>query len=301
MELKVSEVGELSNNVSRLFSWAKEEFRNWAVQRDSVIPDMPQDREVTGSVLIGHGYVSVSEIEPTLKTIAGNELSIAPGCRLMHEGAQAMILAGRTADIIRTLSVPLPRGLSLPQIARTWFSHCQYPLAIARQSMLRLEHEGLVHLESVMLPPEPTLDAPLWEHTPESPNSPMWGRIAWKAQSRFAKPLSRTTVVTAGPKALLLMTGQRLRPVRKTELAHDVLGVAAIYLRLRESQPERAAKWIHEDAATARTRGPGTERKADALIEGQVPIFVEYAGSSYTAEHFKAFHEEFKSQHYQIW
>lgn len=128
------------------------------------------------------------------------------------------------------------RVLTTSQIARTWFLGKPSPLGSARRLVKRLVRAGEVCQSVEMLPPEIDVRTPLLEWNPGSDNLPDLGRLSWQARSRFQATPNRTQLVRHAT----------TRPLRKTELMHDVL-VSQVFLNLIQRDPSNFLAWTPED------------------------------------------------------
>jgi len=121
--------------------------------------------------------------------------------------------------------------LTVPQIARSWFSCTHEPLKVAGRFVRRLAKHGVVQIASEMLHPELDVSEPLLSWEPTMDESPDLGRVAWRAKARFSEAPTRTVVARLAGK----------EPRRTTALIHDVMlaGVFLDYLRQDASVAER--------------------------------------------------------------
>jgi hypothetical protein len=200
-------------------------------------------------------------------------------------------------EVIDVLSKRV-RVLTLDQIARTWFSDARDPREATRQALRRAERDHLIQVHLGMAHPEVKLTTPLYSWRPGTQETtPHFGRLAWKAKRRFSLPPTRTTYVTARREGILAVgSAIRPRPIRKTELTHDI-HVAQLYLNLREQDPESVTRWVSEDALHRETG-----ERTDALIAGDEHVLIEFIGA-YSSEKLATLHERLvrRGTAFQFW
>jgi hypothetical protein len=166
----------------------------------------------------------------------------------------------------------------------------------SRAFLQRLAGRGLITLRRAMVHPEIPLDKPafVWRPGDAAPN---FDRIAWGLRSRWKlRPLD-TVVAVATYKARHCFGGViGGRPIRRTEICHD-LHVTALYLKLCRESPELARLWIHEDELSCnchhRTQVP------DAIIGERAIDF----GGRYQAAKLRTMHRGYAAdlRPYEIW
>jgi len=175
-------------------------------------------------------------------------------------------------------------------------------LANARRRLKRLQQAGLVTKVTVHARSLPPLDAPLFSWRPDDA-APDGGAIAYRCQqrwkSRAVRPTSAWTISEAGARAFGGIGRSELK--HSTQATHD-LGVAAVWLRLRQVAPQWATAWRGEDVMADTRRG---EKLPDGFIvndQGQVVWIIEFAGA-YDAQRINAVHEDCVVRHlpYQLW
>ncbi len=157
-----------------------------------------------------------------------------------------------------------------------------------------LAARGGVRLGTAMLHPELPVTSPLLNWVPGE-DEPDFGRLAWRAKSRFSDPPRRTGLVFPGPR---LRIGGRLRPLRATETQHDVM-VAAILLGLAKVDRAVIERWHHEDVLRERF-GPGVKRPDAILVEDVGEVYIECAGS-YSKAKLLEVHRAFEHLPYRLY
>lgn len=212
-----------------------------------------------------------------------------------------MQLVSRDDDILRTLALKV-RLLTLDQVAAGWWGPTEAGLAGARRRLARLAAAGLVRRLRVPVRPLPPLEAPVVAWHPGAP-APDFDAASWCLQSRWSDGPRLATVVLA-TRFGANQYGGRLRGElrRGLQATHD-LGVAAVYLRLRASNPEAADAWIGEDVLAPHRRG---EKLPDAVLAGgagQRPRLVLEFGGAYDAARVADFHEDCAERQlpYELW
>jgi len=153
----------------------------------------------------------------------------------------------RIEQVIEVLSTKV-RLLTLEQIAESFFHDLSRPIDSARAALRRAERLGLVVTKWGMAHPRISVLAPLYRYDEaESTPAPLFGRLSWHARRRFGKAPVRTLYATATHTCKAALVGGSARVgVRTSELTHD-LCVGEVWLRLRQTDPERAAVWQGED------------------------------------------------------
>ena len=207
-------------------------------------------------------------------------------------------MTGRDAEVVQAL-VQKVRLFSQRQIAVCWWAG---ELANTRRRLKRLAQEGLLDRMTVQARPVPSLESPLASWRPGD-QPPEFGQIAYRCQERFRlRPPRSSTVWIATHKASQLFGGvSRGELKHPTQATHD-LGVAAVWLRLKDAAPQWAAAWRSEDMLAHTRRG---EKLPDAFIvneAGQVVCVAEFGGG-YDAHRVEAFHLDCATRGlpYQLW
>ena len=184
---------------------------------------------------------------------------------------------------------------SMEQVATLWNAK----LRSTRTRLQRLECLGFVSVSVRMSAPDYDLDRPLVVWKRGEP-TPIFRQIVRVLRTRWGGPLLPVTVVTATKKAAGRFGGL-IRPVRNSELSHD-LALSSVFLQKVTESPELEVRWISEVHLVERW-SPG-EPVPDALLKlpphGQV---VEVGGSSYRAAKLVQLHEYCESAglYYEVW
>ena len=189
------------------------------------------------------------------------------------------------------------RVLSLSQVGRTWWADGRDPERNARRRLTELERAGLVECFDELIRPELPLQQPVLIWQPGLPE-PDFGSSSRLLQARWRDPIVRTECVIATARAGRAFGGKGGRRPRKSEVTHDV-HLAAVFLRMREELPTRAASWTPEAQLPT---GPGI-KVPDAIVrDGRYFTAIEFGGE-YSSQKLKRFHRycENESYGYEIW
>lgn len=194
------------------------------------------------------------------------------------------------------------RFLSVAQLRR-WWPTGSSGARNAERALGGLIEAGYAVKRSVTASPELPLEAPVWRWRPgEAP--PHFGAVAYQLQSRWSEPVRATPIVLATKRAVGRFGGFARGELHRPDQATHDLHTAAIYLKLRETDPEAAAAWVSEDRF-ARLRGRRHEKLPDAVLldpRGRIREVVEFGGS-YSKVRVRAFHQYCQEQGYpyQLW
>ncbi len=211
---------------------------------------------------------------------------------------EALNITSRDADLLQAL-VQKVRLFSQRQVADDFWEGA---LPNAKRRLKRLAEGNYVTRLTVQARSVPVLESPLASWRPGD-SDPNFGQVAYRCQSRWRKrPVRPCTVWIATEKAAQLY-GVSCRGALKNPLqaTHD-LGVAAVWLRLRQAAPKWAAAWRGEDLLAHTRVG---EKLPDAFIvdaQQQVACVIEFGGG-YDSDRVKAFHEDCAQRNlpYQLW
>lgn len=207
-------------------------------------------------------------------------------------------LTVRDHEILRALAQKI-RLFSQRQIADHWWpGH----LPNARRRLKRLAGHDLVLRVTVQARSLPELQSPLVSWRPGEP-APEFGSVAYRCQARWRhQPIRPCTAWIASEKCAQAFGGVRRGELKlATQATHD-LGVAAVWLRLKQIAPHWADAWRSEDLLAHTRRG---EKLPDAFLldaQGQVAWVLEFGGGYDTAR-VEAFHADCatRSLPYQLW
>lgn len=207
-----------------------------------------------------------------------------------------MDLTTRDREILQTLTQRV-RVLTIPQLARTWWTSSKDPETTAHRRLKRLAEAGLVTLTPLMAHPEIALSEPLvcWQRGLPEPN---FGELARALANRWTEPEVATLVAAATPEAAAIVGGNGGRLPRDSEATHDI-HLAAVYLRMARELPTRAASW---KAEAELSKGQGV-KVPDAMVrDGKCFTAIEFGGA-YSAEKLGAFHRycDRKGLGYELW
>jgi len=229
------------------------------------------------------------DLSPSPGSTSGRPARYTPGKKL--------ILTPRDRELTDSLLFKV-KLLSLRQIADAWWGG-QVPNA--RRRLHRLADKGFLLPVTVSARPLPPLRQPICEWHPGDP-SPDFGQIAYRLQSRWTQPTRRMATWIATPRAAKLLGGVGHEQLNNPVQAGHDLGVAAVWLRLRETSPAWAEAWQGEQLWAEQRRG---EKLPDAFIVGTGgnPICVVEFGGTYGSDRVEAFHVDCARRNlpYQIW
>jgi hypothetical protein len=172
----------------------------------------------------------------------------------------------------------------------------------ARRRLKRLAQCGLIARMTVQARSTPVMKSPLASWQPGE-SAPDFGQIAYRCQQRWRiRPTRPCSAWIATEKASQIFGGVQRGDLKNALQATHDLGVAAVWLRLRECASQWATAWRSEDLLAHTRRG---EKLPDAFIvdeAGQVIWVIEFCGG-YDAERVKAFHQDCVSRElpYQLW
>ncbi len=200
---------------------------------------------------------------------------------------------GLVPDAVRFLLSEKLRVLTAEQVAISWFQHTKHPLRSAMSCLRNMADRNEIQLDTAMLHPEIDLTEPLLDWIPGG-DEPDFGRLAWRAKSRFTKPPRRTCLILPGSR---LGAVGKLRRLRATETQHDVM-VASILLNFSRNDSTVIDRWSHEDLIRTRF-GTGEKRPDAILLEGNTEVFIECAGC-YPKSKLKAVHQAFAQTPYKL-
>lgn len=204
----------------------------------------------------------------------------------------------RDHELLQSLSQKV-RLFSQRQVAEEFWDGA---LPNARRRLKQLAGNDLLSRITVHARSIPVLESPLASWRPGD-SVPNFGQVAYRCQVRWRhRPVRSCTAWLATEK-----TAQHYGGVRRGELKNPVqathdLGVAAVWLRLRQVAPQWAAAWRGEDLLAHTRIG---EKLPDAFIvnhQEQVVWVIEFGGG-YDADRVKAFHEDCAQRDlpYQMW
>jgi len=201
-------------------------------------------------------------------------------------------------QILRALANDV-RVLSLPQVARTWWTNTRWGQSRAKAAMAELERNGWLQIHRSLARPVTELHQPLmsWATGEDEPDFWHLSRVLHK---RAMQDASMTSFVFASPRTIVLFGQGRAPSVKLTQMTHD-LHVSEVYLRYRTNGLS-SRHWISEDRLPR--EWPLRERP-DAVLsddEGRVHRAVEYGGN-YPPKRLAELHTALSSIElaYEIW
>ena len=211
---------------------------------------------------------------------------------------QTLQLTDRDRELLQSLALKV-RVFSQRQIADDFWDGS---LPNARRRLKRLLDQELLLRVTVHARSLPLLESPLASWRPGDPE-PDFGKLAYQCQARWRqRPVRPCSAFIASSKAAQLFgAAHRGELSNPTQATHD-LGVAAVWLRLRQIAPEWSTAWQGEDLLAHTRVG---EKLPDAFIvnsQAQVTCVIEFGGS-YDTERVKAFHHDCLRRQlpYQLW
>ena len=215
----------------------------------------------------------------------------------MNDSTRRMIFTDRDRELLQALLVKV-RLFSLRQIATAWW---EGEIANARRRLRQLADTDLATRVTVPARPLPSLERPVAIWRPGQ-QPPRFGQISYELKNRWTRPVRQCAAWIATPRAANLLGGVgRNQPKNVSQSSHD-LGVAAVWLRLRDASPAWAEAWQGEDLWAETRRG---QKLPDAFIVGPDgnPVAVIEFGGSYDATRVEAFHNDCAGRGlpYQIW
>lgn len=207
-------------------------------------------------------------------------------------------LKPRDREILLALAQKV-RLLSLRQLADHWWSG---ELANTRRRLRVLTHAGLVRRITVSARTLPPIEKPVVAWQPGQP-APPYGEVSYQLRERWTRRAVRpTTAYIVTDRAAQLFGGKARGELKHSLQATHDLGVAAVWLCLRQQAPAWAQAWRGEDQLAHTRRG---EKLPDAFIvddTNEVAWVIEFGGS-YDASRVQEFHEDCAGRDlpYQIW
>lgn len=212
--------------------------------------------------------------------------------------SRKMIIQDRDRTILKALTCKV-RLLTQRQLADFFWKGS---LPNARRRMKWLRANGLVERVVLIARLITALSGPLATWEPGQP-PPNFGAIAHQAQVRWRRTPARSCVTwVATEKAAHLFGGVRRGELKNPLQASHDIGVAAVWLRMKQVDPRWARSWQSEDMLAHTRRG---QKIPDAFIvddERRVVWVVEFIGE-YDRQRVQAFHEDCESRGipYQMW
>lgn len=207
-------------------------------------------------------------------------------------------LQPRDREVLQALAHQV-RLFSQRQIADNFWEGA---LPNARRRMKQLAEQALVSKITVQARTAPSLESPLASWRPGD-SVPEFGQIAYRCQARWRlRPVRPCTTWVVTEQGAQHFGGVRRGTLQHpTQATHD-LGVAAVWLRLRQIAPQWAAAWRGEDVLAHTRRG---EKVPDAFLvdaAGQIVAVIEFGGG-YDADRVAAFHTDCAQRGlpYQLW
>lgn len=210
----------------------------------------------------------------------------------------ALHVTRRDDELLEALCLKV-RLFGQRQIADGFF---EGELANARRRLKQLAANELLVRISVQARAVSALESPLASWQPGD-SEPDFGQVAYRCQNRWRqRPTRLCSAWMASEKAAQLYGGVRRGELKNPMQATHDLGVAAVWLRLRQVAPAWAVAWRGEDLLAQTRVG---EKLPDAFIvdaQGQVSWVVEFGGG-YDSNRVQAFHEDCaqRSLPYHLW
>lgn len=213
------------------------------------------------------------------------------------ESSDQIRLTDRDLGILEVLTRRV-RVLTVAQISRTWWGGDGTSGATSR--LATLAAGGFVRRLRFNAHPELQLLAPVVTWRPGL-LAPQFGPLAYALAGRWSRPDELTPAVVATRLAATRVGGEGGRVPRPSEVSHDIT-FSGVYLRLRATQPERAALWLSEGQLYR--QGWGRDgRLPDALIDDPAERTVIELAGTYPKKKLEAFHRfcEEEELGYELW
>ena len=182
----------------------------------------------------------------------------------------------RDDEILDTLTRRI-RMLSVAQVAATWWPESIRSVEQAKVRLRELERLGDLRLLNVLARPEPALESPVVTWKPGTAE-PEFGPVAYRLRSRWTSPARRRLAVIATAQAGIRFAGKGGRAPRASEATHD-LCLAAIYLRMRSTDPHRGRQWVSEAMLYERGEGRGDRLPDAAIVSRRGKTVIEFGGA----------------------
>jgi hypothetical protein len=211
---------------------------------------------------------------------------------------QELQVRDRDQELMQSLSQKV-RFFSQRQVAEEFWNGA---MPNAKRRLKQLARNGLLSRITIHARTIPVLESPLASWRPGD-STPNFGQVAYRCQNRWRKrPVRPCTAWIATEKAAQLYGGVRRGELKNPLQATHDLGVAAVWLRLRQVAPQWATAWRGEDLLAHPRLG---EKVPDAFIvdpQEQVAWVIEFGGG-YDSDRIQAFHEDCtqRSLPYQLW
>lgn len=172
-----------------------------------------------------------------------------------------LALTERDGDIVRTLATKV-RCLSVSLVAKVWWPDTSPHRAAKRLDALAAS--GWLTGAVMYARKLPSLEQPLltWRIGEGTPD---FGGVSYVLRHRFTEPAKPTAIYVASSKAARHFGGASARLPRVSEVTHD-LGLATVYLLLRDRSPAIAPMWLSEGWIIAAGVKAG-DKVPDALID----------------------------------
>lgn len=207
----------------------------------------------------------------------------------------------RDTEVVTALSCSV-RLMSLQQIAGFWWPDCKSPLEVARKRLVTLQSQGLLLKTEVLACALPPILEPVNCWAPGK-SQPDLGSIAWQLQSRWNTAPKPVEAFIATRQAAKLFGGKATGRIKRHYQATHDIGVAQMYLRVRETRPALITQWIGEDRLAPYRQ---QQKLPDAVIAkspSSTPLLVLEFGGSYDKARVTEFHLdcEQRAVPYEIW
>jgi len=208
------------------------------------------------------------------------------------------MLTNRDLEILTILTHKV-RVLSIPQIARTWWSQAVSPIPSAQARLRVLESRGQIRCLSFPVHPEINLEKPLEVWRPGL-SQPDFGTLSYRAHARWAHPPIFETLVYATKTAAAYFGGFGGSPPDANHATHD-MHLAAVFLMKRLHEPESADSWQSEQTVHA-ARSGYDDKLPDAIVNFPVAMAIEFVGK-YPKARLSAFHDYCAREKmaYELW
>lgn len=214
--------------------------------------------------------------------------------------ATRLRLSDRDASILLALALKV-RCFDSTLVAKAWWEGTSKADSGASQRLRALVREKWLCSASMFAHDLPDLKTPLvvWE---PGTGQPDFGPIAYRLKTRFDEPAKVRAIYWASAKTMTRFGGGQVRRPRSSEVSHD-LGLAAVYLTLLKSNPDRAKQWVSEAKILARGTSLGVKVPDAVLREGNGKVTAIEFGGEYSKAKLIAFHRycEAEGEGYELW
>lgn len=156
-----------------------------------------------------------------------------------------------------------------------------------RHLLSQLQKKRLIRRLVILARQAPKIDGPIAEWAPGDP-LPNFAAIQYEAAKRLNQSVEAVAVLTGTDRLANALGGTCGGKFNHHSASHD-LGVTAVFLHLRDVDPNLCLAWQGEDIVATSRKG---QKLPDAILydaSGQPTLVIEFIGD-YPVERIKAFH-----------